>query len=191
MVIDASEGLECDPGCPKRSPQAGHSARTLLPLRELCPGVEQAQREGSPPQRWISVRVLPQNLLASLERVTKSQRWLSSGVGTSCLNFLALHTLDIFCGMAGERASPCCWVAEGLGRFVRILKAAASTRFGDGPRYHPSCLVWFSQSLNMGMDPWVWAHPTVLGCAQCIHHQMHLHLSSRHYLSKILIFLAR
>lgn len=30
-------------GCPKRSSQAGHGARTLLSLGVLCPGVEQPE----------------------------------------------------------------------------------------------------------------------------------------------------
>lgn len=41
VILSVSGRRLLGEGCPKRSPQTGCGARTLLPLRELCPGVEQ------------------------------------------------------------------------------------------------------------------------------------------------------
>lgn len=140
--------------------EGGHCAGTLLPLEELCPGVDQlpitehAQMEGYHTLVELNLCLFCQKTLWLA--LIESLRARAGGhllFKLSCLNgvrCLSLHALDITCGMAEEGASPCLWVAARMSSFVRWSvqrRLQPSSRLGNGPVSNPACSARFGQSL--------------------------------------------
>lgn len=154
--MKAAWGICSQVSCSERSLEGGHCAGTLLPLTELRPGVDQlpitehAQMEGYHTLVGLNLCLFCRK--TSWLALMESLRARTGGhlpFRLSCLNrvwCLALHALDIICGMAGEGAPPCLWVAARTSSFVGWSvqrRPQPPSRLGNGP----SCSARFGQSL--------------------------------------------